>query len=413
MIEQTERRVVIVLSMHRCGSSLTTNILQRLGMSLGPFELNGTDPSNPYGHFEAVPFLLLNRRIQGLAHGFMEDLPDSPDILARFCATKGEWDEAIHIPEDLVAEGRSLIRALVDSGPISGFKDPRTVLTWPFWKRVLADFPNVPVVPVSILRSPHEIAMSLVTRRGGWLGYWTSLDVIAVHLRRQKLILESWEHRPPSLCFGSPSYLKTLEIAVSKCGLTWNTATVLDLFDRSCVHQSPAAVHHEAQNLFEAVIGGEAARQDSKGNQIQQEKDARALENLRLRQWRSHQDQVLEAREQARHAAQCAAEIESQLRETLCRLAELEQTRHELHSQIIDTKEMLIQAQEREIQAQQREIQAWQRTAQLRERLERFESHPILGPAIRGRRRLRNLIHSRAISPSSNGGESHRTDPSH
>ena len=83
--------------------------------------------------------------------------------------------------------------------------------------------------------------MSLVTRRGGWLGYWTSLDVIAVHLRRQKLILETWECRPP-LLLRPPILLKTLEIAVSACGLTWNTATVLDLFDRSCVHQSPAAV---------------------------------------------------------------------------------------------------------------------------------------------------------------------------
>ena len=58
MKEQTELKVIILLSMHRCGSSLTANILQRLGMSLGPFELNGTDSSNPYGHFEAVPFLI-------------------------------------------------------------------------------------------------------------------------------------------------------------------------------------------------------------------------------------------------------------------------------------------------------------------------------------------------------------------
>ncbi len=46
-----ERTLVVLLSMHRCGSSLTANILQRLGMSLGPFEFLEATPSNPYGHF--------------------------------------------------------------------------------------------------------------------------------------------------------------------------------------------------------------------------------------------------------------------------------------------------------------------------------------------------------------------------
>ncbi len=408
MIEHGERKLVIVLSMHRCGSSLTTNILHRLGMSLGPFELNGANFSNPHGHFEADPILNLNRLVQYLAYGFMEDLPDLPETLARFCETKGEWGESIYIPEDLFAEGRSLIRTLIDSGGISGFKDPRTVLTWPFWNRVLADFPDVAIVPISLVRSPHEIAMSIVNRGHGWRGYWTALDVTAVHLHRQKLILESVNHRRPSLCFGSPTYLKTLEIAVSECGLTWNTATVLDVFDRSCVHQSPATVRHEAQDLFECLNGGGAAQLDFDTNQSRLEKDARILENLRLQQWHSKDDQIREAREEARQAAREEAreealrvdELETQLRQTQCRLAESERARQELQSQILDTKSLLIHVQERE-------LQAWQRNEQLRDRLERFDSHPILGPAIRGRRRIRRLIHSSATVPGSNGGESH------
>ena len=94
--------------------------------------------------------------------------------------------------------------------------------------------------PMGLIRSPHEIAMSLVTRRRGWRGYWTSLDVIAVHFRRQQQILDSRPERIPSLCFGSPSYLKTLEIAVRQAGLTWNASAVLELFDSSAVHQLPA-----------------------------------------------------------------------------------------------------------------------------------------------------------------------------
>lgn len=111
-MEERKRTLVILLSMHRTGSSLTAHILQRLGMSLGPFELNGSAPSNPYGHFESIPFLDLNRQIQDLAYGFPDDLPESPELLARFLEKKGAWDAALPIPADLLAAGRSLIQCL-------------------------------------------------------------------------------------------------------------------------------------------------------------------------------------------------------------------------------------------------------------------------------------------------------------
>ena len=44
-MEGPQPTLVVLLCMHRCGSSLTTNILQRLGMSLGPFELMGAAPA--------------------------------------------------------------------------------------------------------------------------------------------------------------------------------------------------------------------------------------------------------------------------------------------------------------------------------------------------------------------------------
>ncbi len=285
-MEDCARTLVVLLSMHRCGSSLTTQVLQRLGMSLGPFELVGAEPTNPYGHFEALPFHGLNRRVQSMAFGFPDDLPDSPEVLERFILAKGHWDPDIYIPDEFLAEGRSLIRTLIDSGEVSGFKDPRTVLTWPFWEQVLASFPDVRVIPLGLIRSPHEIAMSLVARRGGWLGYWSSLDVIAVHFHRQRQILESREDRIPSLCFGNAAYLQTLELAVKKAGLPWNAAAVLEQFDSSAVHQQAAAVPHEAQELFEAVCGDIAAACDAVTNRARLEKDARFLEGLRLDQWK-------------------------------------------------------------------------------------------------------------------------------
>jgi hypothetical protein len=417
---ERERTLVVLLSTHRCGSSLTAHILARLGMSLGPFELNPAAPSNPYGHFEAIPFLNLNRQIQNRAYGFSEDLPESREILARFVETKGAWDEGMDIPGELLAEGRSLIRALLDSGRISGFKDPRTVLTWPFWKRVLADFPDVRVIPLGLVRSPHEIAMSVVTRQEGWCGYWTTLDVIAVSLRRLKLILDSSDDCPPTICFGSETYLKTVEMAVLHCGLIWSSATVLNLFDPSSVHQRQAAVVHEAHEFFEALCDGETGHRDRDSDHAQHERDARFIEELQLERWRSHQLEIAEVREEARRMSLRLSEVEHQYRElehrhreveprltwTENRVAEAERARNELSSQLIDAERRLNWVQERE-------IVAWHRNEQLRNRLERFESHPLLGPMLRGRRRIRRMIGSRPTVLAPNGLEPNQGDARH
>jgi hypothetical protein len=326
-MDYSSRTLVILLSMHRCGSSLTTNVLQRLGLSLGPFELNGAYPSNPLGHFEAMPFMQLNREIQNRAFGFPDDFPHSPQLLDRFCQTQGQWPAEVDFPTEMLQQGRELIRTLVDSGEVSGFKDPRTVLTWPFWTRVLQDYPGLRILPVSLCRSPHEIAMSMVRRCNGWCGYWISLDLIAVHLRRQRAILESWDAVPPPLCFGRPDYLERLEAVVRRCGLTWSRDAAIETFDRSYVHQTPASVAHEAQSLFEALVGEAGPAPDSQDNRAQLEKDSRALESLRLQQWQASQAQLRGAREQARQAESRVDRAQVQLSALQSRLDACERQR--------------------------------------------------------------------------------------
>ena len=47
-MEEGRKTLIIILCMHRSGSSVLTSILHRLGMSLGPYELLGASQSNPY-----------------------------------------------------------------------------------------------------------------------------------------------------------------------------------------------------------------------------------------------------------------------------------------------------------------------------------------------------------------------------
>ena len=400
-MDDRERTLVILLSMHRCGSSLTTQVLQRLGMSLGPFELIGAESTNPYGHFEALPFHSLNRRVQSLAFGFPDDLPDSPEVLEQFVGTKGRWNPDTYIPDEFLVEGRSLIQTLLESGRVSGFKDPRTVLTWPFWEKVLASFPDVRVIPLGLIRSPHEIAMSLVARRGGWLGYWTSLDVIAVHFWRQQQILLSRQERIPSLCFGTPAYLETLEFAVKASGLTWDAAAVLEQFDSSAVHQLPAAVAHEAQELFEAICGDVVAACDADTSRARLEKDARFLEGLRLDQWKKFKLRDSTERLDSARLSARVADLERELSESRNQQAaaavaqsDAQSRLSDVQSQLSNVQSRLSDVQSRFIEAQHHELQSLREMSQLYDRLARFEGHPVLGVALRGRRRLKRLIHS-------------------
>ncbi len=358
-MESETSTLAFLLCMHRSGSSLTASIFQELGMSLGPFPLLGAHSSNIHGHYESLPFQILNRKVQEIALGFPDDVPKSEEVLTRFLDGKGIWPEGVKIPDELFDEGRRLVAGLVGSGGISGFKDPRTVLTWPFWRQVLQEFHSIRVVVVPLLRSPHEIAMSLCTRSEGALGYWTSLDLIAVHFRRTKAILESVNQATRAIRFGSESFLDDLAEAAWSCGLTWNEAEALRVFDRACVHHEPATVVHEAQMLYEELGGQKPLVGQAERNGWLLARDARKCEALTQR-------------------------LESH-------------GRSEAQQQLSQARDELARAREEMSRAQESECRMWEECQRLREQRDRFESHPVLGQVLRARRRMKGLLARSAV----------------
>ncbi len=367
--------LVILLSMHRSGSSLTASVLQRLGMSLGPFELMEANPSNPHGHFESMPFCELNRKVQGLLHGFIDDMPTTEDNLRTFLKTQGASDPSLAIPEEYVREGRELIAGLVGSGMVSGFKDPRTILTWPFWRRVLAAFPDVQVVPVALVRSPHPIAMSLCTRSEGAYSYWSCLDLVAVHLRRLQAIIQEWEAPLPMIRFGTGQYLNDLAEAARSCGLPWDPKEARGNIDEACIHHAPATVPHEAQALYQALAGLSDDPVESRTNRSRLTADERARETLSVKR-----------------IAQLAArleEAEDHLQQTRRQLDAITADSSRTRERLRDVEDQLVRSR-----AEADELLARSRSEsqELRARLEHFETHFVIGPVLRGRRRLRSAI---------------------
>ena len=249
------KTLVVTLCMHRSGSSLTSHLMHRLGMSLGPFELLGPSETNKFGYFEATPIVELNKEVQRQVLGFVGDMPTSPAMLQSLCDCSGRWECDQAVLEPALQRAEELLRQLVDSAPISGFKDPRVPLLWPFWQQVFARFPGLRVVPLFLLRSPHEIAMSLFMRGEGRLAYRDALDVVAVHFQRMLAIRNACDSACGVIRFDTQAFPDDARRAAELVGLPWCDQLLAELYDPHSKHHEPAVVAHPAQDVFERLCG--------------------------------------------------------------------------------------------------------------------------------------------------------------
>lgn len=151
---------VVVLGMHRSGTSTAAAALGHLGLSLGR-SLAAADEWNPRGYFEDRELVRFDDALLARL-GRRWDSPLPPDAAA--CAALA----------DLLPDAAALVgRCFPDPGPWA-VKDPRLCLLWPFWGTVFAGLGLVPRCLVT-LRRPAAVARSLGRRdgigpaRAGWL----------------------------------------------------------------------------------------------------------------------------------------------------------------------------------------------------------------------------------------------------
>ncbi|MFH1567568.1 MAG: hypothetical protein ABIL09_06155 [Gemmatimonadota bacterium] len=172
--------MVPVLGMHRSGTSMFTRALNLLGMELGG-PLMAPQPDNPKGFWENEFFWELDVRILRAlgchmnGYGSAEDLLTIPARSARV-----ERSDA-----NLQAIQSYLDRTF--TGHVWGWKDPRTVLLFPFWLGLLADLGFRQVRPTVIARHPGACVRSLV-RRGDLQPLAGALKVPPA-----RLALEMWK----------------------------------------------------------------------------------------------------------------------------------------------------------------------------------------------------------------------------
>ena len=145
-------RVIVVLGMHRGGTSAATRALECLGVQLGDQLLAPSPTENPLGFYEDAPLLALSDRVLDLL-GLSWDSSRLVDA--------AEWRR----PElaALELEAAESIRSRFEGRPIWGFKNPRTARLLPFWQRVFARVGREDAYVV-VVRNPLSVARSLYAR---------------------------------------------------------------------------------------------------------------------------------------------------------------------------------------------------------------------------------------------------------
>jgi hypothetical protein len=151
------KKVVVVLGMHRSGTSLVGNIVQLMGVDLGA-NLIAPDPNNQAGYFEHAGIVQLH-----------EELLEVID--RRWTGPKGTLDYPdswwLWPKVQLIVERLKEVTKLetAERKGIWGFKDPRTSRLIPLWNRIFDDLGFEPYYILAV-RDPIAVAQSIQKRDG-------------------------------------------------------------------------------------------------------------------------------------------------------------------------------------------------------------------------------------------------------
>ena len=146
-VASAPRSPVIILGMHRSGTSAMARLVQELGLSLGTNLLPATE-GNIHGHFEDAAFIRFHDAL--IARFFPQRAP--------FCEWLPLADADFAYTDADRAEAKAIWNAHRASGG-TAWKDPRTSLFLDLW---LATIPDAKVVVC--LRHPYQVHHSLLRR---------------------------------------------------------------------------------------------------------------------------------------------------------------------------------------------------------------------------------------------------------
>jgi hypothetical protein len=241
---------VLVVGMHRSGTSAVTGAIGALGFNvvsaddrLSPHE------SNPE-HWESLSILLHNDALLAHFGGTWDAPPRLPE----------GWENESGLPDR--NETRKLLAAAYPQPGPSVLKDPRVCLLLPYWRDVL----RAPMAAVLVWRDPLAVARSL-RRRNGWpvpygVALWERYNRSAIaNLARADVYVLDYDamiEDPAGVLSGLTSWLGSLR-----------------LFDDMAPWD-----HERALSIVTANLRHESVRAASDGDRILLDEQHRLVEHL-------------------------------------------------------------------------------------------------------------------------------------
>ena len=227
MIEK--KRLIVVLGMHRSGTSAITRALSVLGVELGDTLLPPVPGDNDKGYFEDIDLESLNvEMMQALGSDWSHVAPvefGNTDNLHKL----GYFPRAV-----------ALLRQKTASTPIFGFKDPRVAKLLPFWRQVFA-YCGFEVGYVLVIRNPLSVAQSLAKRAPFsaeqshllWLGH---VLYSLIHTHAEQRVLVDYDQFLGDLITGIERIASRLALLVQPQALNQYQTEFLDLQLRHTVY---------------------------------------------------------------------------------------------------------------------------------------------------------------------------------
>lgn len=207
-------KVLLIIGMHRSGTSLTAQWMSKCGLHMGD-RLLGSSPGNKFGHVEDMDFLEFHNDLLS-SFGKKYDVMEPPEV---------------EVPDQFVRRASRLVETKSADHRQWGWKEPRTSLFLPFWDKLI-DHPYY----LMVYRDYAEVVDSLLRRE-----YKTIL-------RRRNLFARyyrAYRHRK-SITEKANHYLKVW--------LAYNRAIVAFIDTKSTTKDYILLKHDELQTNDEAVM---------------------------------------------------------------------------------------------------------------------------------------------------------------
>lgn len=206
------RHAIVVLGMHRSGTSAVTRMIGLLGAE-PPRDPMPPTADNPVGYWESRRIARFNNRLLESAGTRWHD--DRAIAATWFADPAREADRV---------EARSILAEEFATADVIVLKDPRICRLLPFWRTVLAEAGIAPLAVV-VLRDPLEVARSLAAREADpsfrpasvpalsrglalWLRYVLDAERHSHDMPRVVIdyaeVLRDWRRTVQSLCRAGP-----------------------------------------------------------------------------------------------------------------------------------------------------------------------------------------------------------------